>query len=130
MCPQYDVEQPFLPAYGSAAQSGRKTSVGHIGQGVFRTARRNVQAVAVPQSALCHRPSEGDFVWKIDPATGTIARQPVTLGKLLPDGRMSVESGLSASEIVAVSGLRFLSDGMKIQIDDSPKVQPVENASR
>ena len=39
---QHDVEQPLLPAYGSAAQSGRKTSVGHIGQGVFRTARRNV----------------------------------------------------------------------------------------
>ncbi|MCD8275070.1 MAG: efflux RND transporter periplasmic adaptor subunit [Alistipes sp.] len=87
-------------------------------------------AVAVPQSALCHRPSEGDFVWKIDPATGTVARQSVTLGELLPDGTMSVTSGLSAGETVAVSGLRFLSDGMKIQIDDSPKVQPVEIMSR
>lgn len=104
---QHDVEQPLLPAYGSAAQSGWKTSVGHIGQGVFELSGRTSQAVAVPQSALCHRPSEGDFVWKIDPATGTVTRQHITPGELLPDGTMSVTSGLSAGETVAVSGLRF-----------------------
>ena len=107
-----------------------KLPSGISGKVFFELSGRTSQAVAVPQSALCHRPSEGDFVWKIDPATGTVARQPVTPGELLPDGTMSVTSGLSAGETVAVSGLRFLSDGMKIRIDDSPKVQPVENASR
>ena len=107
-----------------------KLPSGISGKVFFELPGGTSQAVAVPQSALCHRPSEGDFVWKIDPATGTVARQPVTPGELLPDGTMSVTSGLSAGETVAVSGLRFLSDGMKIRIDDSPKVQPVENASR
>lgn len=107
-----------------------KLPSGISGKVFFELSGRTSQAVAVPQSALCHRPSEGDFVWKIDPATGTVTRQHITPGELLPDGTMSVTSGLSAGETVAVSGLRFLSDGMKIRIDDSPKVQPVEIMSR
>lgn len=107
-----------------------KLPSGISGKVFFELPGGTSQAVAVPQSALCHRPSEGDFVWKINPAAGTAARQPVTPGELLPDGRMSVESGLSAGEIVAVSGLRFLSEGMQIEIDDTPKVQPVTTASR
>lgn len=107
-----------------------KLPSGISGKVFFELPGETSRTVAVPQSALCHRPSEGDFVWKIHPATGTAVRQPVTLGELLPDGRMSVESGLSAGEIVAVSGLRFLSEGMQIEIDDTPKVQPVTTASR
>lgn len=107
-----------------------KLPSGISGKVFFNLPGETAQTVTVPQSALCHRPSEGDFVWRVDPATGTVARQPVTLGELFPDGTMSVKSGLSAGETVAVSGLRFLSDGMKTQIDDTPKVQPVETASR
>lgn len=86
--------------------------------------------MAIPQSAICHNPSEGDFVWLIDSDSGTASKQPVSLGELLPDGKISVQSGLSAGEIVAISGLRFLSSGMKIEIDESPRVQPVTNVSR
>jgi len=107
-----------------------KLPSGISGKVFFELPGRASLAVAVPQSALCHRPSEGDFVWKVDSATGTVIRQPVTLGELFADGTTAVTSGLSAGETVAVSGLRFLSEGMKIRIDDSPKVQPVDIVSR
>lgn len=73
-------------------------------------------AVIVPQKAVCHRPAEGDYVWAVDPDTRKVARKKVTLGKLLPGGNIVVISGLSPEETVAVSGLRFLSDGMTVRI--------------
>lgn len=84
--------------------------------------------IAVPQSAVCHRPEDGDFVWKIEGTT--VSKCPVTLGELLPDGRIVIRSGLSQEDTIAASGLRFLSDGMKVETEDAPKVQPVANVSR
>lgn len=107
-----------------------KLPSGMSGKVFFDLTEKTTRTVAVPQSALCHRPSEGDFVWTVDLAAGIVEKRRITLGELLPDGMMVVKSGLSADETVAVSGLRFLSDGMKTQIDDTPKVQPVETVSR
>lgn len=72
--------------------------------------------VTIPQTALCHRPGEGDYVWVVDPATDQVTRRSITLGSLMPNGRVSVAEGVASGEIVAVSGLRFLSDGMSVEI--------------
>lgn len=74
--------------------------------------------VTVPQTALCHRPAEGDYVWTMNPATNTVERKPVLTADLLPDGRVVVTSGLEKDEIVVTSGLRFLSEGMSVKITD------------
>lgn len=87
--------------------------------------RRNV---LIPQTALCHQPTSGDYVWVVDTARGTVSRRNITLGNLQPGGRFSVTSGLQPGEIIAVSGLRFLSDGMEVEISDKPQVQPVKIA--
>lgn len=70
--------------------------------------------VSIPQTALCHRPSIGDFVWVVDAGTKQVSRRKVILGSLLPNGNAQICDGLKAEETVAVSGLRFLSDGMKV----------------
>lgn len=47
--------------------------------------------------------------------------QSVTLGELLPDGTVRIEEGLQKDEVVATSGLRFLSDGMEVSISERGK---------
>lgn len=69
--------------------------------------------VCIPQTALCHRPTEGDYVWTINPETQEANQRKVKIGKLLPDGYVQITQGLKVGETVAVSKLRFLSDGMK-----------------
>jgi len=72
------------------------------------------KGVAVPQTALCHRPTEGDYLWVVDTNTQEVNRRKVKKGDLLPDGYVTITEGLHPDETVATSGLRFLSDGMKI----------------
>lgn len=71
--------------------------------------------ISIPQSALCHRPTEGDYVWVVDVQTQQVNRRKVKAGNLLPGGQVSISEGLQPDETVAVSGLRFLSDGMKVE---------------
>lgn len=74
--------------------------------------------VSVPQTALCHRPSEGDYVWVINPDNRQVNRRKVTVDKLLANGSVKLCDGLQPGETVAISGLRFLSDGMMIETPD------------
>ncbi|WP_148478625.1 efflux RND transporter periplasmic adaptor subunit [Parabacteroides johnsonii] len=77
--------------------------------------------ISIPQVALCHRPSVGDYVWVVSPETNRVTRQSVTAGELLPDATVRIEEGLQAGEVVATSGLRFLSDGMEVSISENGK---------
>ena len=76
----------------------------------------NKTGVAIPQYALCHRPTEGDFVWLVNEKTSEVSMQKVTKGSLLPGGKVLIAEGLSGDETIATSGLRFLSDGMKVEL--------------
>lgn len=71
--------------------------------------------VTIPQSALCHRPTVGDHVWVVSP-DGVVNIRKVMVGELLPNGKVSIAAGLDANETIAMSGLRFLSDGMTVDI--------------
>lgn len=72
--------------------------------------------VVIPQYALCHRPTVGDFVWLVNEGTSEVSMRKVTKGSLLPDGKVLIAEGLSGDETIATSGLRFLSDGMKVEL--------------
>ena len=81
--------------------------------------------VAVPQTALSHRPTEGDYVWTVDNTTGTVSKKKVVLGELLPNGKVEVKGGLQAGETVAVSKLRFLSEGTSVEVMGKKQEKPV-----
>lgn len=72
--------------------------------------------VVVPQSALCHRPTEGDFVWTVDETASKVSLRKVTKGDLLPDGKVLITEGLAPNETIATSGLRFLTDGLQVEL--------------
>ena len=74
--------------------------------------------VAVPQTALCHRPTEGDYLWIVNTDTRQVSLRKVKKGDLLPNGYIAITDGLHPDETVATSGLRFLSDGMKISVEN------------
>lgn len=75
-------------------------------------------AVVVPLGALCHRAVDGDFVWVVDMHKSTVSKRNVERGELLPDGMVSITRGLDATDMIATTGLRFLSDGMAVEISD------------
>lgn len=52
----------------------------------------------------------------VDKTTGQVVKRKVILGELLPNGKVEVKDGLQAGDKVAVSKLRFLSDGMPVDI--------------
>ena len=72
--------------------------------------------ITIPQTALNHRPTEGDYVWTVDNAAGKVSKRKIVLGELLPNGKVEVKGGLQAGETVAVSKLRFLSEGTSVEI--------------
>lgn len=72
--------------------------------------------VVLPQIAVCHRPAEGDYVWVVDARNQKVNKRRIVSGELLPNGYITVCQGLQADEIVAVSGLRFLSEDTPVRI--------------
>lgn len=76
--------------------------------------------LTLPQTALCHRPGEGTYVWVVDAATKKVSKRTVNPGELLPQGKVIIANGLTANETVATSGLRFLSDGGTVTVAEAP----------
>ena len=74
--------------------------------------------IVVPQISVCHTSRKGDYVWVIDETTKLASQRKVNRGELLPGGVIRIEEGLESGEVVAVSGLRFLSDGLKVELSE------------
>lgn len=72
--------------------------------------------VSIPQAALCHRPGEGDYVWIVNPSDQTVSCRKVTIGSIQKEGKVSIMDGVREGEMIATSGLRFLSDGMTVEL--------------
>lgn len=101
---------------------GGKLLAGMSGKAILDTPQAESAAgFCISQAALCHRPSTGDYVWVVNPATSQVSRRKVTVAKLLPDGLVQIADGLQIGETLATSGLRFLSDGMKVDITSKDK---------
>ena len=72
-------------------------------------------AWSIPVSAALADDSGKPFVWKLDATSKTVSRAPVELGNLIED-RVVITDGLEEGEMVAVSGVHQLRDGMQVRI--------------
>lgn len=81
------------------------------------------ETIIIPQTALCHRPTVGNYVWVINTENQKVSQRKVIPGPLLSEGKISIKQGLKANESVAISGLRFLSAGMDIEISQDENIQ-------
>lgn len=79
--------------------------------------------IAVPQTAVNHRPTIGDYVWVIQMQDNSVSRRNVVLGSLLDGGMIEIREGLDEGEMVATSSLRFLSEGSKVKIEERGKTK-------
>jgi RND family efflux transporter MFP subunit len=75
------------------------------------------RAWSVPVTAAQGGEDEQAYVWKVDPEAMTVARTPVELGELFDD-RVMIKSGVSEGDMVAVSGVTQLREGMKVRAYD------------
>ncbi|GAP68134.1 RND family efflux transporter, MFP subunit [Bacteroidales bacterium 6E] len=72
------------------------------------------QTLSIPLKALCH---EGDksFVWLFDPSSTTVKKQEVETGEMAGNGQIRIQSGLSATDEIVVSGIQVMQEGMKVE---------------
>ena len=70
--------------------------------------------IRVPVSATAADAEGQSFVWTVDPDSKTVSKRPVTLGEL--NGRdVFVRGGLEKGDVIAVSGVSQLREGMQVR---------------
>ncbi|MEG0700934.1 MAG: efflux RND transporter periplasmic adaptor subunit [Muribaculaceae bacterium] len=95
-----------------------KLLAGMSGKIFFEMTPSTSKMAVIPQVALSHRQSVGDYVWVVDTKTNKVSRRKISCGDLLPNGMVSVMAGLKGDETLALSSLRFLSEGMQVGISN------------
>lgn len=72
-------------------------------------------APVIPAAAVFADENQGTFIWTVDPAAMTVSRRAVTTGELTGSDQISIVSGLEAGEMIAVSAVSRLREGMEIR---------------
>ena len=69
---------------------------------------------SVPSQSVATDDDGGAYVWKVDPQTLEVSRAAVEVGELT-GGDILVQSGLARGDLVAVSGVHHLREGMQVR---------------
>jgi len=69
---------------------------------------------SIPSQSVATGDDGGAYVWKVNPQTLEVSRTAVQVGELT-GGDILVRSGLARGDLVAVSGVHHLSEGMKVR---------------
>jgi RND family efflux transporter MFP subunit len=107
----FDVRFGFTPPEKLTILPGM-TGVVHS---TFRlsTDAKSVGQIAIPLSAVLSD-SDGQFVWKVDTQTMTVARQNIQVGAGVGE-TLTIDSGLVAGDTIVGAGASYLNEGMKIR---------------
>jgi RND family efflux transporter MFP subunit len=68
----------------------------------------------IPSGAAVADESGKPYVWKVDEASMAVSKAPVTLGEL-SGADVAVTSGLAVGDVIAVSGVHHLRNGMEVK---------------
>jgi multidrug efflux pump subunit AcrA (membrane-fusion protein) len=71
-------------------------------------------AFTIPASAVASDESGSPYVWKVDEATMTVSRAPVVVGTL-SGTEIVIQSGLAAGDVIAVTGVHQLREGLVVR---------------
>jgi RND family efflux transporter MFP subunit len=75
---------------------------------------RGDNSMRIPVSAVASSAQYQALVWKVNPASMTVSPVPVEMGDLHGD-EVEISGGLQGGDMIAVSGLRYLQDGMQVR---------------
>jgi len=81
---------------------------------VIQVPQDSVSGILIPATAAVANDAGGSFVWLVDTTSMQVSRQPVELGAL-SGSSVSVKSGLEGGEVVVVSGIGQLTDGLTVR---------------
>jgi RND family efflux transporter MFP subunit len=81
---------------------------------VMQVSEDQVRGILIPATAAAANDEGSPFVWLVDTATMQVSRRPVELGPL-SGSSVAVNDGLSGGEVVVVSGIGQLQDGMTVR---------------
>ena len=70
--------------------------------------------IRVPVTASAADENGQPYVWVVDPANNTVSERPVTLGELV-GGDVMLRGGVENGEVIAISGVGQLREGMTIR---------------
>lgn len=76
-------------------------------------------SILIPQSALRNRPTVGNYVWVINPATSVANLRIVKTGKLQNNGEVTVLEGLNEGETIAITGQDFIEEGNTVVVNNN-----------
>lgn len=71
--------------------------------------------VAIPQTAVCHNPEIGTYVWLVG-TDNRVSMTKVKIGNLISENRVEVLSGLDSGDKVAVTRLSYLSENEEVSL--------------
>ncbi len=81
----------------------------------FSEASSSEMEVVLPAVAVFPDEEGRSCVWVVDPETHQVHRRVVTTGELSGHDRIRIEKGLSPKEVIAVSGVSMLREGMTVR---------------
>ncbi len=81
---------------------------------VVRRATEGEERHLIPAVAVVSDESGNAFVWRIDRSALTVSRAPVVLGEMT-GSEIEIDSGLESGDLVAVSGVHNLRNGMQVR---------------
>ena len=73
------------------------------------------QAWSVPVTAVQQTASGQAYVWSVDPDTWTVRQAPVELAEGMMGDRVRLQSGVEDGDLVAVTGVTQLSEGLRVR---------------
>lgn len=83
------------------------------------TAPGDAARIQIPTSALVSDPEKNYFVWRYDPLTQAVEKQPVQIGPAAGGG-ITVLAGLAPGDLIVASGAAHLQPGMKVRMLGQP----------
>ncbi len=73
------------------------------------------RGLSIPAKAVLPQADGSAIAYRLNPDS-TVVAQRIEVGKVLPDGRVEVRSGLTAGQGVVVKGAAYLKEGDRVQV--------------
>jgi len=112
------VTRTYEVTFGFQSPTDFNVSPGMTGKVIVDLYTENREAgatpVSVPSNAVTADVEGNPYVWVVDPATMRVAKRAVELGEL-SGSAVPILSGLSGGDLVIVSGVNSLIDGMLVR---------------
>lgn len=80
----------------------------------IRIQNQDDQTLSIPLKALLYEDGKS-FVWLFNNVDSTVKKHEVVTGEMAGNGQIRIQSGLSATNEIVISGIHVMQEGMKVE---------------